>query len=248
MRLLLINPNTSQFVTDTVKAEALQVCDPDTQIDAVTGRFGPAIIGSRSENVIGAYSALSLAAEHGRDADAIVLAVSFDSGLPGVREAMSVPVVGMMEAACLAACMLGGTFALMTFGDRAGPIYSELVEHYGLGQRFHGVHSLGTLSPEEMRNTELIADRVIDGATALAGEGVEAVVLAGAVFAGLARNIGDSTPIPLVDGIAAGVKMAEMLVQLACSKPTRGSYRLPEAKDLTRVESGLEKLFKSFPR
>ena len=248
MRLLLINPNTSQFVTDTVKAEATKICHPDTQIDAVTGRFGPAIISSRSENIIGAYSALSLAAEHGQDADAIVLAVSFDSGLPGVREAMSVPVVGMMEAACLTACMLGGTFALMTFGDRAGPIYCELVEHYGLGQRFHGVHSLGSLSAEEMRNTELVADRVIDGSATLAREGVEAVVLAGAVFAGLARHLGDTAPIPLIDGIAASVKMAEMLVHMACGKPTQGSYRLPEPKDLTGVNGALEKLFKNFPR
>ena len=212
----------------------------------MTGKIGPAIIASRSENVIGAYSALELAAAHGQDADAIVLAVSFDSGLAGIREAMSVPVVGMTEAACLTACMLGGKFALMTFGDRVAPIYAELVQHYGLGPRCHGVHSLGMLSPDEMRDIKRVGDRVIDNATALAQGGVEAVVLAGAVFAGLPRHLRVTAPLPLIDGIAAGVKMAEMLVHLDYAKPATGSYRSPEAKDLTGVDGALEQLFKDF--
>ena len=246
MRLLLINPNTSQFVTDMVKAEALQVCASDTQIDAVTGTFGSPIISCRSENIIGAYSALELAAAHGRDADAIVLAVSFDSGLFGIREVMPVPVVGMTEAACLTACDLGGKFALMTFGDRAGPIYAELVDQYGLGPRFHGVYSLGTMSPDQLRDPRLVGDRVIDGAHVLAREGAEAVVMAGAVFAGLPRQLGDTAPIPLVDGIAAGVKMAEMLITHSSTKPARGSYRPPERKELQGVGDPLQKLFREF--
>ena len=246
MRLLLINPNTSQFVTDMVKAEALRVCASDTRIEAVTGTFGSPIISSRSENIIGAYSALDLAAAHGQDADAIVLAVSFDSGLLGIREVMPVPVVGMTEAACLTACMLGGKFALMTFGDRAGPIYTELVAQHGFGPRFHGVYSLGTMSPDELRDPRLVGDRVIEGAQVLAREGAESVVMAGAVFAGLARHLDDTAPIPLVDGIAASVKMAEMLVGQAHAKPTGGSYRPPEPKELAGVGDALQKLFREF--
>ena len=212
----------------------------------MTGTFGSPIISCRTENIIGAYSALELAATHGHDADAIVLAVSFDSGLAGIREAMSVPVVGMTEAACLTACMLGGKFALMTFGDRAGPIYAEMVEHYGLGPRFHGIYSLGAMSPDQLRDPKLGGDRVIEGAAALAREGAEVVVLAGAVFAGLPRHLRDATPLPLVDGIAAGVKMAEMLVDQPWVKPTVGSYRLPEPKDLSGIDGALAKLFREF--
>ena len=63
------------------------------------------------------------------------------------------------------------------------------------------------------------------------------------VVAGLPRHLRDTTPLPLVDGVTAGVRMAEMLVHLGCAKPTAGSYRRPEAKDLVGVDGALEKLF-----
>lgn len=239
MRVLLINPNTSQFVTDGVAAEAREVCSPGTEIEAVTGTIGAPIIGSRSEIAIGSHSALELAASHGRDADAMVLAVSFDCGLQAIREAFSTPVVGMLEAAALTACMVGGRFALLTFGDRAAPIYSEIIESYGLGSRFAGVHALPMLTPEQLRDTALVQSQVVNASSTLADQGADAVILGAAVFAGLPRKLEQAPPIPLIDGLAAAVRMAETLVDLGITKSTKGSYRLPGSKTLAGVGDDL---------
>jgi len=126
LRILLINPNTSAFVTEACDAVARRHAAPGTEIVAVTASRGVPIIGCRTENAIAAAMTVELAAEHAEGCDAVVLAVSFDSGLAAVRELLAIPVVGMSEAAMLTACLLGGRFAYLTFGSRAVPLYEEL--------------------------------------------------------------------------------------------------------------------------
>ena len=43
MRILVVNANTSQFVTDRVAEEARRSASSKTDIRAVTGEFGPRI-------------------------------------------------------------------------------------------------------------------------------------------------------------------------------------------------------------
>ena len=76
MRILVLNANTSQFVTDKVSAQASASAAPGTEIRSVTGSFGAAIIGSRAEHAIGEHSTVALAAYHAQNCDAVVIAVS----------------------------------------------------------------------------------------------------------------------------------------------------------------------------
>lgn len=248
MKILLINPNTSSFVTKAVTAEAERVATPGTEIQGVTGEMGPAIIGCRSENAIGTHDAMELAARHAGNCDAIVLAVSFDSALTELRELLAIPVVGMTEAAMLTACMLGDRFALLSFGDRAMPLYERLAQNYGLRDRFAGSFSLRQLTPEELRDPRIIVPLIQEEATrAIERTRAEAIVLAGAVFAGLARELRDEVPVPVLDGISCGVAMAEMLVRLDFAKPTAGSYRFPRSQEMAKLGPGLSELYRSLP-
>ena len=74
MKILLINPNTSEFVTERAVATARGAASPDTTIHGVTGTFGAPIINSKADVAIGAYSALELAAKFAREYDAVGLA------------------------------------------------------------------------------------------------------------------------------------------------------------------------------
>ena len=248
MRILLINPNTSEFVTAAVTAEAERSASDGTEIHSVTGTMGPPIISCRSENAIGTHTAIELAASNVADCDAVLLAVSFDSALIELRELLGVPVVGMTEAAMLTACMVGGRFALLSFGNRAMPIYEQLAYSYGLRERFVGAFALRQLTPDELRDPSVLAPLIKqEAAKAIEGAGAEAIVLAGAVFAGLAHSLRDEIPVPLLDGISCGVPMAEMLVRLSLAKPSAGSYRYPKAQELANVGPGLTKLYRSLP-
>lgn len=248
MKLLIINPNTSTFVTDKIRACAVAAAGPGVEVTAVTGQKGTPIVGTRSECALATCEVMELALEHGKDADGILLGISFDTGLDELREMLSIPVVGMSEAGMLASCALAKRFSMVTFGDRAVPLYDEMVRRYGLEERSSGTVSLPPLSREELENPMLVADRLTDKIEEAARtRGAESVVLAGAVFAGLAPVLKERVSIPIVDGIVAGVGMLNTLHALDTRKPTRGGYCYPEPKTLTGVADGLIERFRSFP-
>jgi len=244
MRILLINANTSAFVTEKAAAEATLAASPGTSIVAVTGDFGPRVITTRSENAIAGHSTIALAAEHAAGCDAAVIAVSYDTGLPGAREALSIPVVGMTEAGLLTACMLGGRIGIVVFGQRVLPMYQELVNFYGLSKRIASWRVLESSKPYAAGDQSEVEQSLIDAANDLVRrDGAEVVFLAGAVMAGVPRKIQASVPVPLLDGIGCGVRQAEVLVRLGVPKPTAGSYALPPQREMVAVSPAIERMF-----
>ena len=64
MRLLVLNPNTSEFVTQRVALQARRVAQPGTDIVAATGAFGARIITTRTEQSIAEHATLDALARH----------------------------------------------------------------------------------------------------------------------------------------------------------------------------------------
>lgn len=243
MKLLVINANTSETITAKVAEAARASASAGTEIEAVTARFGARIISSRSENAIAAHAALELAARHRRDHNAILIAVSLDTGVTALREMLSIPVVGMTEAAALVACTLGSRFGVVTLGTRTIPLYEELIIGYGLERRLAGVRAVD-IETRDYDDIERIDEGVRKLAQALVAErGAEVIVLAGAAMAGRHRQLQGRVDVPLLDGITCGVQLAELLVRLGLSKPTRGSFSSPGAKELIDVDRSLIELF-----
>lgn len=75
MKLLLVDPNLTQAVTDAVLCAARGAARPGTTLHAVTGDFGPVVIGSRAENALAQHGVLDLVARHASQCDAVVLPV-----------------------------------------------------------------------------------------------------------------------------------------------------------------------------
>lgn len=237
MRLLLINGNTTAFVTETAAAEARRVASPGTEIVGVTGRVGARIITTRFENAIAQREMVALAAKHARGMDAIVIAVSYDTALPALRELMPIPVVGMTEAALATAHLIGGRIGLVTMTARTQPVYRELVEGYGLAARVCGWRTIDNTQAYAPGDTTEVDRLLTEACNDLVERDLaEVVVLLGAVMAGVPRRLQDRVPVPLLDGIAAGVPQAELLVRLARPKPKVGSYALPGLRELEGVE------------
>jgi allantoin racemase len=237
MKILLINANTTPAVTERIAAEARRVASPGTEVLPVTGTFGAPIIGTRAEMAVAEHTALDLFARHGKGVDAVVIGVSFDVGLRALRETADVPVVGMTEAACLLGCTQGGPFGIVTYGARSAVILREIVAGYGLALRLAGVHGLDATPGDMLKDPKALHAQIAGAARELAlRDGAEAVILAGAVMAGLPPLIQDQVPCPLVEGIASGIGLAEVLVRLAPAKARSGSF----AAIGERASSGLK--------
>ncbi len=244
MRILVVNPNTSAIVSEKVTAEATSAATPGTEIIAVTGTFGARVIGTRAEHAIAEHSTIALVARHAPQCDAVVLAVSYDTGLRGARELLSIPVVGMTEAGLLTACMLGGRIGVISFGRRVLPLYQELVASYGLTSRIAGWRVLeSTAAYGRGAHPELDLEIVAAAQAAIEQDGAETIVLTGAVMAGVPRRLQHAIPVPVIDCIAAGVRQAELLVRMNLPKPLTGSYAAPSGRELVDVDEAIVRAF-----
>jgi allantoin racemase len=244
LKLLIINPNLTQAVTDAVLAAARARAKPGTELLAVTGDFGPQVIGSRAENALAQHGVLELVARHAASCDAVVLGVSLDTALWACRELLDIPVIGMTEAGMLCGMTVATRVGVLTYGARMGPLYRELVESYGLGSRLAGVETIDVTPQQTFEEPEVVKAAVLAGARRLVeGDGAEAVLLAGAAMASMADVLQPELPVPLLDGIGCAVALAEAMVQVKLPRARTGSVSATGGRTVRGVSPALCDLF-----
>jgi Asp/Glu/hydantoin racemase len=230
VKLLVVNPNITESVTQLIGEEARRAASPGTELTLVTAPFGVAYIETRLEALIGAYVSLLVIAENVASHDAVIIAAFGDPGLPALRDAVGRPVIGLTEAALGAASRLGSRFSIIAISQRITAWYRETVDAYGFGARLASVRALD----QPIRNIGGVQDdhaaRLKALCTAaLEEDGAEALILAGAPLAGLARRLQGELPVPLVDPIAAAVMQAETARAGAFTPPpAKANAGLPE--------------------
>lgn len=244
MKILLINPNISISVSELIRAEAQRSASPGTDITVLTAPFGVAYIETRAEALIGAYATLQLAAEHHAEHDAVIVAAFGDPGLAGLREVLPCPVTGLSEAALASACLLGQRFSIVAISRRIKAWYVETVEHNGLGSRLASVRSLeepladiGTVQNDQAGRLIALANACVDQ------DGADSIILAGAPLAGLARQVADQLPVPVVDGVSSAVRQAETLIRMNPRKALKGSFSAPPKKHHRGLPAAIARLF-----
>jgi len=234
MKILVLNPNTTASVTDRIAAAAGAAAAPGTEIVAATAPRGLPYIANRAEAVLGGAVVLEMLAEHHQTVDAAVIAAFGDPALGGARELFDIPIVGMTEAGLLTACMLGRSFAIVTFSAGLVSWYRECVEWHGLERRCAAIRALdaGFASLADVQDEHRARLVALANQTA-AEDGADVIVFSGAPLSGLAALVRDEIAVPVVDCAAAALKQAEALVALNPRKPHIGSFRRPPAKSST---------------
>jgi allantoin racemase len=242
LRILVANANTTEPITALCADAARAAAGPRTEILPATPRFGPAVIATRAEDAVAAHGLLSLLAEHAGRVDAVLLAVSLDTALEAARQMMPCPVVGMTEAACVTALLLGGRFGLVTMGG-VEP-HRERIARHGLSARLAGLRGIAATPQDALRDPAAV-EAALDGAIAeVVAEGADAVVLGGAALAGLAPRLQPRAAVPLLDGIACGVRLLEGLAALGSPKQAAGSYAAPRGRESLGLDPALAALLR----
>lgn len=245
MRVLLVNPNISDSVSDLIRAEAQRSASPGTEIEVLTAPFGVAYIETRFEAMIGAYATAQLAAEHHAAYDAMVVAAFGDPCLNALREVLPCTVTGLTEAALASACLLGQRFSIVAISQRIRAWYRETVSAYGLDSRLASIRGLdepladiGNVQGNQGERLVALAERCVDEDEA------DVIVLAGAPLAGLARSLRGRLPVPSVDGVSSAVRHAETLVGLQPGRAQRGSFAPPPQKPNAGLSPAVQALLR----
>lgn len=241
--LLLINPNTTASITDLVLKTAQRFANKGTTLRAATGAFGPRYIASRTAYAIAGHAALdALAKDRGRK-DAVVLACFGDPGLAALKEIAPMPVVGMAEASILQACTLGRRFSIVTGGERWKPMLEEFVAGQGLASRLASVRTVAPTGADIARNPKAAMALLAKGCQACVKEDrADTVILGGAGLAGLAARLEGKVDVPLLDGVACAISMAESLARQKPAKAKSGAFSPPAPVDSVGLSTALARL------
>jgi len=239
VRILLINPNTTEAVTQRMAAAARGVATPGTEIEPRTARIGPAIIGSRAEAAFAGAGVIERLTNAVNGCDAVIIGASVDPGLAAAREMLDIPVVAITEAALHIACLLGGRMGAITMGANGDTILREMADAYGLGTRLGAVCTLPTTPLEFVADLATGTRALCTAADAMvANDGVDSIVLIGAVMAGVPPLVQSKLRVPVLEGVSAAVGLVEALVRLRIPPARAGSYAtLPAARITALIES-----------
>ena len=230
-RILVVNPNTTASMTETIADAANRVKNPDTEILAVTSSMGPVSIEGYYDEVFAVPGLLiELARGEREGAEAAIIACFDDTGLDAARAMADIPVVGICEAGVSAAAFVAQRFTIVTTMERSRQPLEHLVHRYGMSRRCNvraaDIPVLSLEDPSSNAKTRLRAEI----AAALVEDRAEAIVLGCAGMADLVSDLRAEFGIPVIDGVAAAVKQAEMLLALGLTTAKRGAYARPVSK------------------
>jgi allantoin racemase len=164
--------------------------------------------------------------------DAYAICTIPDVGLKESRSILNIPAVGYGEAAMLLACTYGERFGILNFIPEISEQLAGNARRIGLGSRLAGVRHVGFTFDDVVVGFDSPASviaRFQESARAMIRDGAD-VIIPGEAPLGvlLAQNgINRVDDAPIVDGLAATMKMAELQVDLRRSigiEPSRDGY------------------------
>jgi allantoin racemase len=174
-----------------------------------------------------------------RGVDGYVIACFGDTGLEAAREAAAGPVVGMTEAALYAAALIAPVFSIVTLPRRTRIFAERAVRHAGLERRCVSIRAIDVEVLDCEDELARVHDAfVAEARRAIAGEGAEAILLGCAGLEPLVGRLQQALGVPVIEGVAAAVKMVEGLVALGLATAKGGAWGYPAAKRLTGPAAG----------
>jgi allantoin racemase len=220
MKLMVVNPNSSDTVTSAIVAAARGAASPGTEVLGITTKGGTRNIDSAfGDYLSGSYVIHTvLEAMPLHRPDAVVLAGFGRVGIDALKEALAIPVVSISEASMAMACLLGHRFTTLTMLQQFIPYQQDLVRLYGFEAKCASVRAINVNVEECVTNrAETLAQLSAEIVKIVAEDRAEVVILACAGLCGYERELSKLAGIPVLDPVAVAVKVAEGLVGLGLS-------------------------------
>lgn len=232
MRILLVNPNTTQSMTEKACVAARRVASKETEIIGITSSCGPVSIEGYYDEAM-AIPGMLKAIQSAEDFDAVVIACFDDTGLDAARCITDKPVLGIGEAAYRVASMLSNKFSVVTTLSRSVPALEHNLLRYGLERQCIKVRASDipvlSLEAEELDAVSQISQHI---SLAVEQDKAEAIVLGCAGMVDLADALSAQFGIPVLDGVTCAVSICEGLIKLGVKTTRQGGYSPPPSEKL----------------
>ena len=232
MLINIVNPNSTASMTVKIAAAARAVAAAGTEILAVNPQEGPRSIEGYYDEAMSLPGMLAeIAKGETAGVDAHIIACFDDTGLEAARCLAGAPVIGIGEAAFHLASLIAHRFSVITTLSRSVAAIETNLMKYGLDRRCAKVRAaevpvLALEDPRWNARREISAEI----GRAKLEDRAGAIVLGCAGMADLAASLSLEHGLPVVDGVAAAVKLAEALSVLRLRTSKLEAYASPRTK------------------
>jgi allantoin racemase len=244
MRILVINPNTTQVMTDEIAKVARASAAPGTEIDCISPDAGPRSIEGFTDEVLASYHTVDTVARTNGAYDGYVIACYGDPALAACRELTEVPVVGIAEASFHMASLVAYKWSIVTVLPRVEPLLEELVHRNGMEQRCASIRCTPLTVLEIEEDIERTKRMMVDEArSAIDDDGAEAILLGCAGLGPIDKTMQEELGVPVFDGTACAVKLLEGLHHYGVTTSKAKAYLAPEPKELVACPGSLARVY-----
>ena len=235
MKLLIINPNTCAEMTADILTTAKTSVSAGVRVDVVQPDFGPESLESFYDYNLAAFGISRLLGK-AEGYDGVLIACYGDPGLYAVKEKCDCPVLGIAEASISLSLLMGYKFGILAASKKAVPMMENMVVQYGLRERLAGVWPLDM----SVLDVESDKDKAISRLQKVGGEaleaGAEVLILGCAGMTGMAKPVEKELGVPILDPVACGCKLLEMMASAGYTTSKVGLYAAPAPKRINREE------------
>jgi allantoin racemase len=155
--------------------------------------------------------------------DAFLIGNVFEPGLHALREVLNIPVMGLLESSVHLACLMGASFSIVNVNPKFTRKVTENIAATGLGSRLISIDDMRVergqvldLAFEDKALRDNVVRQFTEAARAGIGKGAETIIPAGGIVMTLLAFAGvhQIDNVPIVNGLIALTKMAEMAVRI----------------------------------
>jgi len=232
MRIKIINPNTTQSMTNGIYDAAMRVKNNETEIVAVTPHCGPESIENFHDEFTSTIGVMEEVHKGlNENIDAFIIACYGDPGLYAAREIADVPVIGIAEASMYMASVVAARFSIVAVIPRTTLMLEEVVKRYSMNEKCVSIRASDMSVLGFEKDPQLGMQRLKDASVkAIEEDGAEAICLGCAGMVTFTEELQKELGVPVFDGVTAAVKMAEGIVRLGKKTSKRLFFKKPEQK------------------
>jgi Asp/Glu/hydantoin racemase len=214
--LIVINPNSSQAVTDGIDIAIDPLRSFGVPIRCLTLAEGPLGIESQRQADLTIAPMLDLAATQ-KDAAGFVIACFGDPGLHALRDQTDLPVVGIQEAAVMTALTLGQRFGVIAILPPSIPRHLRAFGAMGVLDRLAGDRALGLGVADLADSAKSLDAMIATGKRLRDDDGANVLIMGCAGMARYREPLQQATGLPVVEPTQAATSMALGKIQLSLS-------------------------------
>jgi len=223
-RLFVINPNSSETVTQGIDDAVTPLRALGVTIECLTLAEGPPGIETQAQADEVVAPLLRLAADLEDDAAGFVIACFGDPGLHALRDRTAKPVLGIQECAVMTALTLGQRFGVIAILPASIPRHLRAFGAMGVTNRLAGDRALG-LGVAALADEDATLSRMIEVGRLLRDtDGADVLIMGCAGMARFRAPLEHALGMPVVEPCQAATATAIGRIALNQSHKIRDSH------------------------